>query len=66
MDADGDYIPRSVLRGNARSIAAWVAWKQVKYNGKSKALLSPEKGVHRAANVPTNDLGQGRGVQKHQ
>ena len=54
MDADGDYIPRSVLRGNARSIAAWVAWKQVKYNGKSKSLL-PEKGVHRAANIPAHN-----------
>jgi hypothetical protein len=54
MDADGDYIPRSVLRGNARSIAAWVAWKQVKYTGKSKSLL-PEKGIHRPPLVPTNN-----------
>ena len=65
MDADGDYVPRSVLRGNARSIAAWVEWKQVKYNGKSKSLL-PEKGVHGTSHIATNDLGQGRSVQKHQ
>ena len=61
MDADGDYVPRSVLNGNAKSIVAWTAWKQVKYNGKSKSLL-PEKGVHGTAHIPTNNLGQHRAV----
>lgn len=45
MDADGDYIPRSVLRGNPRSIVAWNAWKQLKYNGKSKSPPT-DKGIH--------------------
>ena len=30
MDADGDYIPKSVLAGNVRSIKAWQEWKKQK------------------------------------
>lgn len=56
MDADGDYVPRSILNGNPRSIAAWAAWKQVKYNGKSKVSLATEKGIHRTTNIPSNNL----------
>ena len=59
MDADGDYIPRSVLKGNVKSIVAWAAWKQLKYNGKSKSLPA-EKGVHRPTNIPSDNLGQSR------
>jgi hypothetical protein len=59
MDADGDYIPRSVLKGNVKSIVAWTAWKQVKYNGKSKSLAT-EKGIHRSTHIPSNNLGQSR------
>lgn len=38
MDADGDYIPKSVLNGNARSIVAWNAWKVEKYGANSKVM----------------------------
>jgi hypothetical protein len=63
MDADGDYIPKSVLNGNVRSIAAWAAWKQVKYIGKSKVKsLLLEKGIHGAADIPAHNLGQHRTV----
>jgi hypothetical protein len=51
MDADGDYIPKSVLNGNIRSIAAWAAWKKIKYPS------SPaDKGIHRPAHVPAKDV----------
>ena len=56
MDADGDYIPRSVLKGNVKSIVAWAAWKQLKYNGKSKASLATDKGIHGTTNIPSNNL----------
>ena len=36
IDADGDYIPCSVKK-TLYAAQCWDAWKQVKYNGKSKA-----------------------------
>ena len=41
MDADGDYVPRSVLNGNPRSIAAWVAWKKAKSTATNKGIHRP-------------------------
>lgn len=60
MDADGDYIPRSVLKGNVKSIVDWAAWKQIKYNGKSKVSLATEKGIHGTTHIPADNLGQSR------
>lgn len=54
MDADGDYVPKSVLKGNVKSIVAWAAWKQLKYNGKSKSPPT-NKGIHRPTLVPANN-----------
>jgi hypothetical protein len=48
MDADGDYVPRSVLKGNPRSIVAWAAWKKAK-------STATNKGIHRPTLVPTNN-----------
>lgn len=59
MDADGDYIPKSVLNGNKVSIVAWTAWKKVKYGGKSKSSAA-DKGIHRPASVPANNSTQTR------
>jgi hypothetical protein len=37
MDADGDYIPRSVFRSEY-SAKCWDEWKMMKYNGRPKAM----------------------------
>ena len=58
MDADGDYIPKSALNGNIRSVIEWNAWKKAKYNGKPKAALLPtpaDKGIHWPTLVPANN-----------
>ncbi len=62
MDADGDYIPKSVLNGNIRSIRAWEEWKKSKANVQT---LSANKCIHGTARVSLNDFGQYRATQKH-
>ena len=66
MDADGDYIPRSVVRGNVRSIVAWNEWKVVKYKGTSKCIPIPtNEGIHRSLDVLLDDAREGGRIQEH-